>query len=70
MTRLPPSPWAQDGWPDVISKEVSESFDSFLGSTYTTIGAVAGKTLLPLPYQLDILPSPNQREKAGREKER
>jgi hypothetical protein len=49
---------------------VSESFDSFLGSTYITIGAVAGKTLLPLPYQLDILPSPSQREKAGREKER
>jgi hypothetical protein len=53
---LPPRP--QDGWPDVISKEVSESFDSFLRSTYTTIGAVAGKTLMPFSSQLDILPSP------------
>ena len=60
----------QEGWPDVISKEVNETFDSLLGSTYTTIGAVAGRTLLPLPYHLDFIPSPAQRDKAVREKER
>jgi hypothetical protein len=60
----------QEGWPDVISKEVNECFDGFLGNTYTTIGLISGKTLLPLPHQIDLFVSNAQREKINREKER
>jgi dynein heavy chain len=39
----------QEGWPEVISKEITENFHRFLANTYITIGRTIGKTLLPLP---------------------
>eukprot|EP00961_Rhodomonas_salina_P105516 1420618-Rhodomonas_salina.1 len=42
-------PGNQDGWPDVIAKELTENLHKFLANTYVTIGHMNGKTLLPLP---------------------
>ena len=42
-------PGNQDGWPDVIAKELTENLHKFLASTYVTMGHMAGETLLPLP---------------------
>jgi len=39
----------QDGWPEVISKEVTENMHKFLASLYITMGSTKGRTLLPMP---------------------
>eukprot|EP00960_Hanusia_phi_P039486 753915-Hanusia_phi.AAC.17 len=60
------NPRNQEGWPEVITKEVTESIHRFLAQTYITIGNTQGKTLLPLP--------PNHgaalMDAAGRDKDR
>ncbi|EKX40179.1 hypothetical protein GUITHDRAFT_75827, partial [Guillardia theta CCMP2712] len=40
----------QEGWPDVIAKEIQEELQRFMSATYITIGNIAGNTYLPLPY--------------------
>jgi dynein heavy chain len=42
-------PGNQDGWPDVIAKELTENLHKFLANTYVTMGHMEGETLLPLP---------------------
>jgi len=39
----------QEGWPDVIAKEVSDNMHRFLANTHITLGRNAGTTILPLP---------------------
>ena len=39
----------QEGWPEVITKEVVDNLHKFIASMYVTIGETKGKTLLPLP---------------------
>ena len=39
----------QAGWPEVISREVVDSFHKLVAAVYVTIGQTQGKTLLPLP---------------------
>jgi dynein heavy chain len=39
----------QDGWPEVIKKDVLQNYHSFLANMTVTIGHTKGKTLLPLP---------------------
>ena len=43
------NPRNQEGWPEVITKEVQESLHKFLAQVYITIGNTQGKTFLPLP---------------------
>eukprot|EP00232_Nephroselmis_pyriformis_P019075 CAMPEP_0182900652 /NCGR_PEP_ID=MMETSP0034_2-20130328/28990_1 /TAXON_ID=156128 /ORGANISM="Nephroselmis pyriformis, Strain CCMP717" /LENGTH=4527 /DNA_ID=CAMNT_0025034901 /DNA_START=131 /DNA_END=13711 /DNA_ORIENTATION=+ len=43
------NPRNQIGWPEVISKEVTENLHRFIANVYVTIGQTKGKTLLPLP---------------------
>ena len=42
-------PGNQEGWPDVIAKELTENLHKFLANAYVTIGHMQGQTLLPLP---------------------
>ena len=43
------NPRNQDGWPEVVTKEVLENLHKFIANVYVTIGQTKGKTLLPLP---------------------
>lgn len=43
------NPRNQDGWPEVVTKEVLENMHKFIANVYVTIGQTKGKTLLPLP---------------------
>ena len=43
------SPANQVGWPDVLSKEVSDSLHRFTANIFVTIGQTKGQTMLPLP---------------------
>ena len=43
------SPNNQVGWPDVLSKEVSDSLHKFTANIFVTIGQCKGQTMLPLP---------------------
>lgn len=43
------NPHNQQGWPDVITKEVVDNLHKFCASVYVTLGQMKGKTLLPLP---------------------
>ena len=60
------NPRNQDGWPEVITKEVVDNLHKFIANVYVTIGQMKGKTLLPLP------PTETKEEKAGgaRDKDR
>lgn len=39
----------QEGWPEVITKEVTDNLNRFLANSYITVGQIAGSTILPLP---------------------
>ena len=39
----------QEGWPEVIAKEVTDNFNRFVANTYITLGQNSGNTILPLP---------------------
>ena len=39
----------QQGWPDVVTRELLDGFQRAVAGIYVTIGQVQGKTLLPLP---------------------
>lgn len=39
----------QEGWPEVITKEVTDNLHRFLANSYITVGQIAGNTILPLP---------------------
>ena len=53
------NPRNQDGWPEVITKEVVDNLHKFIANVYVTIGQMKGKTLLPLP------PSEAKEDKSG-----
>ena len=39
----------QEGWPEVIQREVTDNLHRFLANSYITVGQNAGDTILPLP---------------------
>ena len=43
------NPGNQEGWPEVIAKELTENLHRFLAQTFVTLGQMSGETLLPLP---------------------
>jgi dynein heavy chain, axonemal len=43
------SPHNQVGWPEFLSKEVSEALHKFTANVYVAIGQIKGQTMLPLP---------------------
>lgn len=43
------NPGNQEGWPEVIAKELTENLHRFLAQTFVTMGHMSGETLLPLP---------------------
>jgi dynein heavy chain len=43
------NPRNQEGWPEVITKEVQENLHRFLAQVCITIGNTQGITMLPLP---------------------
>ncbi|PNW78281.1 hypothetical protein CHLRE_09g403800v5 [Chlamydomonas reinhardtii] len=45
------APANQQGWPDVVAKEVTENLHKFVSNVFVTIGQMKGQTLLPLPPQ-------------------
>ncbi|GAX83887.1 hypothetical protein CEUSTIGMA_g11312.t1, partial [Chlamydomonas eustigma] len=53
------SPANQQGWPDVVAKEVTENMHKYVSNILVTIGQMKGQTLLPLPPQ-STLPQPVQ----------
>jgi dynein heavy chain, axonemal len=50
------NPLNQQGWSDLVSKDLMHKFHSFIAYTVVTIGLVGGKTVLPLP-QSDVTSS-------------
>lgn len=56
----------QEGWPEVVSKEVIQNLHRLLASVDVTIGNTEGKTLLPLPA-LDV---PADMDEAVKDKDR
>jgi hypothetical protein len=49
------SPNNQVGWPEVLSKEVSDSLHKFTANIFVTIGQAKGHTMLPLPAGMSSL---------------
>jgi len=43
------NPKNQEGWPEVITKEVTDNLHRFLANTSIAVGQNAGNTILPLP---------------------
>lgn len=43
------NPGNQDGWPEVIAKELTDNLHRFLAQTFVTMGHMNGETLLPMP---------------------
>lgn len=43
------NPSNQDGWTELISKDLMEKLNNYVAQMYLTIGQVYGKTQLPLP---------------------
>ena len=62
------NPANQEGWPEVISREVTENMHKFVANLYVTIGLTKGKTLLPLPPKDVSLPG-GRGERDGDSKE-
>lgn len=60
------NPRNQDGWPEVVTKEVLENMHKFIANVYVTIGQTKGKTLLPLPPA----DGPDTGDKTMRDKDR
>lgn len=50
------NPLNQQGWSDLVSKDLMDKFHNFIAYTQVTIGLVGGKTVLPLP-QSDVTSS-------------
>ena len=42
-------------WPAVVAKDVLQHMGSFKGEVFLFSGQVKGKTLLPLPPQVDLI---------------
>eukprot|EP00854_Cymbomonas_tetramitiformis_P002137 gene2137-2836_t len=56
----------QEGWPEVICKEVTDNAHKCIANVYVTVGQTKGKTLLPLPPSeggADPGGKPNARDK-------
>ena len=60
------NPLNQHGWPEVVTKEVTENLHKFIANMYMTIGQTKGKTLLPLPSGGDL----GEGDKQTRDKDR
>ena len=54
------NPNNQQGWPEVIVREVIDSFHKLVAGVYVTIGQIQGKTLLPL-LPVELSPSTARR---------
>eukprot|EP00878_Enallax_costatus_P021932 GHUV01023245.1.p1 GENE.GHUV01023245.1~~GHUV01023245.1.p1 ORF type:complete len:292 (+),score=95.38 GHUV01023245.1:1447-2322(+) len=53
----------QEGWPDVVAKEVSENLHRFVANVGATVGELKGQTLLPVPVA-----DTSQQDQAARDK--
>ena len=47
------NPHNQDGWSEVVSRELLTNLHAFLASTKITVGEVQGTTTLPMPSEVD-----------------
>ena len=43
------NPDNQQGWSDLVTKDLMERFNNFIAQSYVLIGLSKGRTLLPLP---------------------
>ena len=43
------NPRNQKGWPEVLSKDITDHMNKFVANVYINVGHTKGKTLLPLP---------------------
>lgn len=63
------SPPNQQGWPDVVAKEVTENMHRFVSNVVVTIGQMKGQTLLPLP-PASTMPAPSDTQLSLKDQEK
>lgn len=49
MSPILQNPSNQQGWTDLVAKDLMEKFNAYVAQVYVVIGQVEGKTKLPLP---------------------
>lgn len=49
------NPANRNGWPEMVSEDVSHQLYSLRGTVYRMWGQLRGQTLLPLPFGMDTL---------------
>lgn len=56
------NPVNQEGWTDLVSKDLMEKFNNYIAQVYVVMGLNKGKTMLPLPsHKLTGAESANDR---------
>lgn len=58
------NPDNQQGWTDLVTKDLMERFNNFVAQTYVLIGLSKGRTLLPLPNKKIIHSEGPEKDKA------
>lgn len=58
------NPDNQQGWSDLVTKDLMDRFNSFVAQNYVMIGLSKGKTLLPLPNKKIINSDGPEKDKA------
>ena len=57
------NPLNQEGWSEVVSKELMSNLHAFLASTKITVGEVKGTTTLPMPSEVDPRTNNNRKDR-------
>lgn len=58
------NPDNQQGWTDLVTKDLMERFNNFVAQNYVMIGLSKGRTLLPLPSRKIINSEGPEKDKA------
>ena len=58
------NPDNQQGWTDLVTKDLMERFNNFVAQSYVMIGLSKGRTLLPLPNKKIIHSEGPEKDKA------
>jgi len=49
MSPVMQNPLNQQGWTDLVAKDLMEKFNTYVAQVYVLMGQIKGKTMLPLP---------------------
>lgn len=58
------NPDNQQGWTDLVTKDLMERFNSYVAQVYVMIGLNKGRTMLPLPNRKLINSDGSEKDKA------